>query len=299
VCQSNIGQLGRAQATYQVDFQNKIASYTWRAGNTYQKEYGDLNNAGDDTQAAADQAVYILRKRSDRVDIGRVTTKLPHRQYGHLVLADYMSQKLPERSMACPEDRPILGWQSDPINPPNPPKAGNDKEYDKMWPYASTYQMVPQVWCADQKVAGLPTYIQYPSDHNLFTRPSPSPALGRRKASEVFYPGSKVQAFEYWARHDKIPMYFAYPSAKVPLLFFDASVRVLATGDANPGFHPNAPANKNPTLGDYNPTILGFEPPTLAGTPKETVTFYYRWTRGGLKGIDYGATEIDTGQPKN
>ena len=299
VCQNNLSQFGKAQANYQVDFQNKIASYTWRAGNSYQKDYTDLNNGDDDTQAAADQAVYILRKRADRDDIGRVVGRLPHRQFSHLVLADYMSQKLPERSMACPEDRPILGWQSDPRNPPNPPKGDDDSDYKKMWPYASTYQLVPQVWCADQKTAGSPTYIQYPQDHNLFTRPSPSPSLGRRKASDVVYPAGKVQAYEYWARHDKIPLFFAYPDARVPLLFFDSSVRVRLTGESNPGFKPNNPTNDNPTIGTYDPSLLGFEPPTRSGAVKETVTFYYRWTRGGLKGIDYGGTEIDTGQSKN
>ncbi len=299
VCQSNMSQFGKAQANYQVDFQNKIASYTWRAGNTYQKEYGDLNNAPDDTAASADQAVYILRKRADREDIGRVTGRLPHRQYSHLILADYLSQKLPERSMACPEDRPILEWQSNPRNPTNPPKASSDVQYDKMWPYASTYQLVPQAWCADQKYGNLPTYIQWPSDHNLFSRPSPSPALGRRKASDVMYPAGKVQAFEFWARHDKIPLFYAYPEARVPLLFFDASVRVRLTGEANQGFKPNLPANAKPTTFFYDPSILGFEPPTKSGATKDEVNGYYRWTRGGLKGIDYGGTEIDTGQPKN
>lgn len=295
-CESNLSQLGKAHATYQVDFQNRIAGYSWTAGKNYQKEYTDLNNAGSDVQAAADQAVYILRKHADREDIGRVTDRLPHRQYSHLVLNDYMSQKLPEKSMACPEDRTLLGWQGDPKNPPNPPKAGPDKDYDKMWPYSSTYQIVPQTWCPDQKQGGITTYIQYPQDHNLFL--VGSAGLAKRRAAEVTFPGSKVLVFEFYARHTKRPLFYAYPDAKVPLLFFDSSVRTRTTGEANPGFHPNAPTNKNPTLFDYNPQILGFEPPTRSGENKETVTGYYRWTRGGLKGVDYGGSEIDTGQKK-
>lgn len=295
-CESNLSQLGKAHATYQVDFQNRIAGYSWTAGKNYQDEYSDLKGADSDVQAAADQAVYILRKLSDRADIGRVTGRLPHRQYSHLVLADYLSQKLPEKSMACPEDRALLGWQGDPRNPPNPPKAGPDKDYDKMWPYSSTYQIVPQTWCPDQRNGSQTTYTQYPADHNLFL--VGSAGLAKRRAAEVVYPSGKVLVFEFYARHEKTPLFFAYPDARVPLLFFDASVRTRKTGEANPGFMPNAPKNKNPTLFDYSPLILGFEPPTQSGANKETVTGYYRWTRGGLKGIDYGGTEVDTGQPK-
>ncbi|MBL8761356.1 MAG: prepilin-type N-terminal cleavage/methylation domain-containing protein [Phycisphaerae bacterium] len=296
-CESNLSQLGKAHATYQVDFQNRIAGYSWTAGKNYQTEYSDLQNPNSDVQAAADQAVYILRKRADRLDINRVSQRLPHRQYSHLVLAEYLTQKLPEKSMACPEDRTLLGWQGDPRNPPNPPRPGPDPDYDKMWPYSSTYQIVPQTWCADQGLGtGQTTYTQYPQDHNLFL--VGTLGLAKRRASEVFYPSGKVLVFEFYARHEKKPLFFAYPDAKVPLLFFDASVRTRVTGEANVGFRPNQPKSANPTIMDYNPQILGFEPPTRSGANKESVIGYYRWTRGGLKGIDYGGSEINTGQPK-
>ena len=299
VCESNLGQLGKAHATYQIDFQNRIAGYTWKATNEvnkYQREYSDLQRPGSDVQAAADQATYILRKFGDRTqqELPRVGDRLPHRHYSHLVLNDYLSQKLPEKSMACPEDRLLLGWQSDPRHPPNPPR-GSDP-FSKMWPYSSTYQIVPQAWCPDQQVGNQSTYTQYPLDHNLFL--VGSAGLAKRRASEVVYPSGKVLVFEFISRHTKKPLFYGYPDAKVPLLFFDASARTRVTGDANPGFMPNSPTNASPTFFDYAPNILGFEPPTRSGKTTETVTGYYRWTRGGLKGIDYGGTEIDTGQPK-
>ena len=43
---------------------------------------------------------------------------------------------------------------------------------------------------------------------------------------------------------------------------------------------------------------LTFEPPTLSGDALEDVVGYYKWTRGGLKGIDFGGSEINTGQPR-
>jgi hypothetical protein len=32
----------------------------------------------------------------------------------------------------------------------------------------------------------------------------------------------------------------------------------------------------------------GSEPATLSGKPADQVLGYYRWTRNGLKGVDYG-----------
>ena len=72
-------------------------------------------------------------------------------------------------------------------------------------------------------------------------------------------------------------------------------MRFELTADANPGFQPNRPAHPSATVYQYNP--YGFEPRTLSGEERDTVKGYYRWTRGGLSGIDYSATEVDTGQP--
>jgi hypothetical protein len=40
----------------------------------------------------------------------------------------------------------------------------------------------------------------------------------------------------------------------------------------------------------YSP--FRWEPPTSTGAPSEDWPGRYRWTRGGLKGIDFGGSEV-------
>ena len=47
-------------------------------------------------------------------------------------------------------------------------------------------------------------------------------------------------------------------------------------------------------LDDGRSWPVGSDPPTLSGSPLgyDMVTGYFRWTRGGLKGIDFGGGEV-------
>ncbi|MFG0314528.1 MAG: hypothetical protein ACF8LL_10125, partial [Phycisphaerales bacterium] len=65
---------------------------------------------------------------------------------------------------------------------------------------------------------------------------------------------------------------------------FDGSVTVRNTSDSNPGFRPRDPTNPDPTL-----IKVDFR-------ANELYPGYYRWTRGGLGGIDFGGDEIGTGR---
>ncbi len=293
VCDSHLQQLGVAYTGYASDFQDRIASYTWGPGQG-NSQYPDLNGALGWVEAAANQAVDIARRRTGwgPAELPPIEGRLVHRHYNHLVLNDYLSSRLPERSMACPEDRVLLNWQK---NPANLDPMPNDSYYGRFWAFASTYQVVPAAWTSDKREGTQNTVEQYGNDHNLFYYYN-SP-LGRRKLNEVAFPSQKVLQFEFISRHSgKRALFYAYPDAVVPLLFWDGSVRTKKTGDANQGFQPNSPANVFPTQFRYDPTILGVEPPTRSGQPFDIVKGYYRWTRGGLKGVDFGGREISTGQ---
>ncbi|MBL8762666.1 MAG: type II secretion system protein [Phycisphaerae bacterium] len=298
-CLSNMKQFGVAHASYAVDFQNLLASYTWRPGKNY-SQWNDLNNAGDEVGAAAHQAVDTIRRKSSYTDFPEFTDKYVHRHYTHLVLNSYLSNTLPDPLAACPEDRILLGWQENPRNLANPQPNNYSTAYGKMWGFSASYQIVPATWSPDTRGADYSTVTQYTEDHNLFFAAAGPPGvslLGNRRMNEVTLPSSKVHMFDYFSRHEgKRHLYFAYPEAVVPMLFFDGSSRSNRTGDANKGFRPNNPSSSLPTYFKYRPSILGFEPPTKSGAAYDTVTGYYRWTRGGLKGLDYGGSEINTGQ---
>lgn len=303
VCASGSQQYAAAQQGYITDFRDRLPTYTWRGGVIYNQADPDLRYASSDSQATMNQATHILRTRADysRTDLRQLTARFPQRRYTHLIINDYLSQRLPEPTMACPEDKPLKNWQRDPKGQldPEPQRGGGTIPPDvwqKFWPYSSSYQTVPCAWSEDQIQGGRTTVTQYPGDHNLFW--VGAQPLGQRGAWDIMFPAFKVAVFEFHDMHSsKFGIYHAYEQASAALVFWDGSVRFERTEDGNQGFRPDSPTVAAPTSYWYNPSYYGFEPPPLSGAVQDRVLGHYRWTRGGLKGIDFGAGEVDTGQP--
>jgi prepilin-type N-terminal cleavage/methylation domain-containing protein len=291
ICGSNLKQVGVAVNSYAADFEDKIASYTWRAGriDTIWDDFPEPQEGSDD-QACMLQLTDIIRRKTGNDDFPYIETldRLPHRRFSHAVLVDYMADRIPEETAACPEDKLLIGWQRDPDDYPRLNEQGGEA-YERQFPYASSYQFVPASWSPDKRVGGQLTYYQYPQNHDLFW--ITDAALGERQIREVDFPSSKVQMFDFYDRHS-VPnaQFYAYPDAKTDILFFDGSVRYLTTGDANESFLPNNPWNENGTTKfDYAPNPV-FEPPARGGTVDRGLETYFRWTREGLHGVDYGGS---------
>jgi prepilin-type N-terminal cleavage/methylation domain-containing protein len=301
VCGSNLRQLGVATASYAVDFQDRLFSFTWKAGES-RSRWPELNNAATDIAAAANQAVDILRRRADREDIGPITQAsglnwIPHVFYSHLVLQDYLASRLPEPMVICPEDRPRLSWASDwhafeaGLAQPGPVSGPIISNPPKRWPYSASYQVPTSAYDhggASQRIG------QGPS-HGLYTLPN-GMDLGGLRVSDVVFPASKVHVHDQEQRHfGKQPVYFGWPTARQPLLFHDSSVQTRVTGDCNPGWIPGQPASPLATVYTYEPA--SWEALAVTGDRDQIEAGYYRWTRGGLRGVDFGAEEVNTGQP--
>lgn len=308
LCAGGEQQLAVAIANYATDFQDKNASFTWKKGVAYTDWIGA---APDATAAAANQAIDILRRRGTRTDLGAITGWIPHVLYSHLVLNDYLQQRLPEVSMACPEDRVRRKWQYgirtalnngafDWYNYVDGEHPGDQSNNGQRWPYSSSYSFVPSHWSPDQAVivngVVVPTVSQA-GFHYLWTVPGGTAAtlLGNRRLSDVQFPSQKVMVYEMndWHTIKNKSLYHAYTNAKAQLGFYDASVRIIETKTGNRGFNPAAPGSPAPTSYAYAPN-LQWEPPCRnRALTQETVQGYYRWTRGGLKGLDFGGGEID------
>lgn len=290
-CFNNISALGKASGSYAIEFDDAVPAYSWRQGKSYQIKYPDLRNATSDSRAMMDQCIYILREQAGRVDLPRMTDRIPTRHYSHLVLNEFMAQRLPEKAMACPEDQTLLDWQADPLNfRPRPPAT---RPYQDIWPYSSSYQVVPASWSPDARKGSATTYTQVEYDHNLMW--VGSGRLGERKMTDVTFPSQKVHFFDYFDRHSgRKDLFYGYDKAVSTLLFFDGSVSMHQSSQTNKGFLPNTPNSNGWTNFSYAPNILGFEPPTFSGRPTDQVIGYFRWTRGGLKGIDVDGREINT-----
>jgi prepilin-type N-terminal cleavage/methylation domain-containing protein len=295
ICLSNMKQFGVATGTYSADFQDRIWAFTWRTNHT-ESQWSDLDNLckNGETPAAVAQALDILRRRADREDIMPINSWIPHIYYTHLVLQDYLAARLPEKMVVCPEDRNRNAWQIDPINQfdkgvflPDQPVPSND---NKRWPYSSSYQ-VPT---ATFDKASAPNRVYQAGVHNLYGIPG-AVKLGGMKLGDVQFPAFKVHIHDGEQRHfTKRGLFFGVPECRQPLLFFDGAVNMKVTSDANEGWEPNSPTSKNPTFITYSPQA--YECPTSNGQPTEIVKGYYRWTRGGLAGVDYGGEEVNTGQ---
>jgi len=305
VCQSNMKQLGTATHSYTADYQDKLFSFTWRGDNrtTYpQTPYINLRGPfAEDIAAAAAQAVDILRRRADRPDIPRIGAWIPHVYYTHLVLQDYLASRLPEKMVACPDDRNRLLWQSDPLAfdqnafLPNQPNAGDPNQ--KRWPYSSSYEVATVSYAPDKN----PTVIQATA-HNLYTwTGSLQDRVGRRKISEVVFPASKAHIYETASRHaNKLPDFFMMKSGTINTLMFDASVQYIKVDNMNRGWdpsnpraHPSSPTdNSGVTRVQYTPDT--WEPKIRGGGSSITLDGVCRWTRAGLQGTDLGGSEVLT-----
>jgi prepilin-type N-terminal cleavage/methylation domain-containing protein len=317
LCTSNQKQFGVATHSYAADFQDKIFSFTWRAANTQagilqvggptepDAIYNDLRGPYvDDLNAAANQAVYIVRKRAgDSPSTFPVPQGwIPHVLYTHLVLQDYLAARLPEKMVVCPEDIDRLNWQRVQdyragLFVPDQPDPSEVR-----WSFGSSYQMVPATYSPDMRMGNITTVQQSAQAYNFYngpTGPGSTSILGKRKLGDVAFPGQKVQIFDNVARHKGIKnanIYCADESSQ-PLLLFDQSCTVRKASDSNPGFQPNSPTT--PLWTQVNVTAASIAPGGSQWDAKWLRVGSYKgkfgWTRAGLKGIDYAGGEIRTG----
>jgi len=300
VCSSNMKQLGVATGSYAADFQDRIFAFTWQGGEVYNTD-ADLQEADNDLDAAAHQAVHIMRTRADREDIPEIQGWIPHVLYTHLVIQDYLASRLPEKLVVCPEDKNRLNWQIDPRDKFDEgfwsPLQPAPQPINKRWPYSSSYNFVPASYDKGQSTVGGPKIAQAAS--NTYIVP-PDAQLGNLTLGGVFQPAQKVHAFDSGARHfGRQQTYYALKNARQPLLFFDGSVNVKVTQDGNQGWDPENPSQVCGEMILYKPAA--WEPPATGNTSIgggffDLVTGWYQWTRLGLNGIDFGGNEPDTGQ---
>jgi prepilin-type N-terminal cleavage/methylation domain-containing protein len=292
----NLKQFGFANGTYSADFQDRIYAFTWNDQNDViqfrqSKEGGPLTG-GTPIAASAAQATDIIRYRANRPDFNQPGGWIPNVLYTHLVVNDYLAQKLPEKMVVSPMDRHRLNWQEDPEElfdsnywfPFQEPASVSNIR----WPYSSSYQVVP----ASYDGGTSPSQRIGQGTHRTYQVPG-NAKIGGLRITAVDSPASKVFMHDNVDRYSKTELYFAFPDAKVTTLMYDLSASQRVTDDANVGWDPRAPETLDQPL-EYS--FVGgsqWEPQARAGS---TVKGYYRWTRGGLRGVDFGGTEINTGQ---
>lgn len=307
LCASSLRQVALASLSYAGDARGRLAGFSWRVGEQH-SPWPDLNAATRPQDAHSDQAVHILRtmlgKGADELPVS--WEKIKDRNYGHLVLiaGGYLEPAHPRTRVAvCPSDTQALRWQdTEPADMDRLVAAGlapadmvtGSMRY--MLPFWSTYHAVPASFTPDALEAGASTFVQNPDHHRWLAYAGVDPLrtlrLQSRRVDEVAFPALKIYLFDYIDRHAaRAPAWYAYPNARVPLAFFDGSVRVCRTGDSRPGGRPDQPLLTNPTTFRYDPARAlgweGFDPPSITGDRFEQLMGYYVWTLRGLRGADF------------
>jgi len=290
VSQSNMRSLGGSAANFASDNDDEIFSFS-----------PSLN-------AAQTRAINILSERTGRPiggggsnALSRLNSIMPHRRYQHFVLFDYLTSQLPEQMASSPFDRNLAEWQDDPIvaQESSVPYIGSKVPafYDRssnwpsddvrqLWPYASTYQVVPAAWNPNNSSGKQKSWYPTGDTPHLFFVGQAQ----QRHYKDVAFPSGKVHMFEEFDRLSKSEgIWFAFPEAKCNLLFFDSSVRNISSRDANHGWNPAQP--NSVWRQKYRP--LDTFPLYNGHKPNDTWFMKYRWTREGLGGLDFGGKDIN------
>lgn len=282
---ANLKQIGNSVSAYGADNADRVATFSWRAG-INEQEYPDLRFAATDLDAAAYQAVYIIRRRYSE-QMPRINGWISNILYSHLVLTDYQNGALPNLTFVSPEDDFRFRWIRDPAS--RPPGTGNLR-----WALSSSYELGPAYFSPDQayrrKDGSTVQTITQGTTHNTYFVPA-QPELGRRTLSEVENPEAKVMFNDQFTRHfgNRRP-FFAHREARIVALMADGSAGLKASIQANPGFHPNSPTMTSPPTYTYQP--FAWEPPALNQPNGDVVDGRIRWTRAGLRGRDFLGPDV-------
>lgn len=307
-CMSNMRQLSLGFMGYSNDRKANLATYSWTP-QAMPSEFPDLRTVGTGNpyvSAGANQAVDIVRRNLKRTatEQPKFDDRMIHRNFAYLPCFDggYFGDRLPEPAVVCPEEKDALIWQKN-LNNPNPTAGAIDPDpaasamFKKMLPFWSSYQMVPNTWAEDTASPVTNTIRQAdtatPGHHLLYLTPLTA-RFSQRRMDHVVFASQKVWVFDLFDRHSRANRYIfhAYAVARQPILFFDGQVTMRKTGDSNRGWYPWTPTN-NTAVTRYFCTPTQNEPRTLSGAASDVLPYgYFRWTRMGLKGVDYGGGEV-------
>lgn len=282
---ANLRQMHQATAQYGDDYAGRFATFSWRKG-PCPSQYADLKNASSDLDAAAKQAVDIIRRRAGftAAQFPPLSGWVPHPNYTLLVLVDYLGQALPMRSVISPADEMRLAFASD-----RSQWVGGSMNV--RWAFSSSYEVPVAFWSATEPGSS----VYQSGAYNLYYIPSLA-QFGTRRLNEVVYPSNKAVYYDRHQRHfGPRQGFFMHEEARVPVATVDGAVSVRRGADANPGWLPNDPTNPNPTYITYQPAPLGqfsWDPPALDPSGIDLVVGRYRFTRGALAGRDVDGPEV-------
>jgi len=298
--------IGQAGMMYANDNEGRLFSYNWRADEFYTLPTGRTKVYNTDADAANGQNQEILMRNTGRVNgiykILSNTARIPHRRFTHLVLMDYMNQPFGSDLFIDPSDGKQQFWNDNPLDYSqgssvpyaNSTPEGHDDDPNwsqssvrQRWAFGSSYQVVPDAWQPDSGSRYLPIAE---TPHLFSSAGFPLPLSEGRRLTSVLHNANKVWMYEEFDRDRMQHLYFGYDQAKVEKLMFDGSVNNWESGRAAPSVVPEY------GIFHWQQAYVPLDrfPVPVGGLGDSTeISQRWRWTFGGLSGINYGAFSFD------
>ncbi len=273
---ANLKKFGEVTGNYAADCEGLLWTFSWKAGDSL-SQWDELNNAQTHLQAAANQAVDIIRRRFDE-QFPRLDSWIPHIVVSALPLGDYLDEILPVEWFASPGDARLLELQRDPY--------AHGGWLERRWAFSSSYTL-PTAFVSPDEYPTIrqAAYYSYfvPNDIDL----------GGRRVEEVAFPSGKVHLSEQasWFFGPR-PAWYLESEARVPVLMMDGSAGARRTADANAAWDPRDPSQDDYII-TYNPPADNYWEPRPLGGSSSRVSGRYRWTRRGLGGVDFDGERVD------
>ncbi len=309
------------------DWQREVVGLTDLGFGEY-REYdiggGQTVEPNNNLHAAQAQQAAVLRFATSRFEgpyeIRVNESRIPHRRYLHLPMIDALTGQQPEPVAVSPMDGNLLDFQEAPLDYANLPggvpafswERWTQTQVVNRWPFASSYQSTVYAWTTETPDEDGELPLAPANDGTLIIVRDRN-AFGPRSINEVALPSMKAfffEEFDYSKGHGSAGLYYADPDAQINVQFFDASVRRIRTGNpsfdsasgdwigsrANPGWDAATPCDNAelPALLYRSIDLRYFQDYDVPDNAGVSFPGFYKWTRGGLKGLDVGGKEIST-----
>lgn len=297
---SNLLTIGQGAGMYAGDNAERIFSYSWQGnspgGNWYTLPDGSTVRARSDTEAAWLQNTEILMRRTGSTDFEILESQMMLIRQSTLTLMDYLDLPFPAPLFIDPSDINQAAWSSDPSNygpgsgVPGSNSGGGawaNTALAQRWAFGGSYQTTMAAWNSDG-LNGEPTYVPFIESPHLVDRANAGNQAivthPGRSMSEVRFPSAKVLLFEEFDYEHAEDLYFGYDDARVSKVMFDGSVNDWFSREAASSW--NAAHGKQAWVQRYVP-IDTYPLPVGWPASNPPISQRYRWTLGGLQGIDY------------
>lgn len=287
---SNLRELGAGFASYAISNQERVATFSWRAGPT-PSTFPDLQFAASDLDASANQLVDMVRRRGPRANFTLLPGTIVHPRHTLQVLMEFLDQPVLSPLLTAPSDDGLRCLQRLELGDPGGSAATcgfGGATSSILSRYASSYLFPSAFFSPDVRSRSRGNTVALATGFsNAYTVPAGAP-LGRRLVSDIRFPSRKVQLAQRTDDSSNPRRFHLHSDASPPLLFADGSASVRATRHANRGIDPNSGGQ---AIIPYAPSTP-LDPPLVSSGSDDRLNAAYFSTSMGLRGVDFGGGAV-------